>query len=33
MIFYLPDRTTIRHSIDPGLIVLEYHERGTIFAD
>src|SRR5215813_5945944 len=33
MIFYLPDRTTIRHSIDPGIIVLEYHERGTIFAD
>src|SRR5262249_49004864 len=33
MIFYLPDRTIIRHSIDPGLFVLQYHERGTIFAD
>ena len=33
MIFYLPNRTTIRHSIDLGLIVLEYHERRAIFAD
>ena len=33
MVFYLPDRTTIRHSIDPSLIVLDYHERGTVFVD